>query len=757
MVIPLHVREPAAYAVAKRRAAQHAGETVPSATGGVQGAGSGPQSLFGPKAVLFGSLDAVGLNAAQQILAFGEAGDVTPPDTTGAIGPDQYVEFVNNEVEAYERASLTPIGSPTGLTTFVGDKNTKGSVCDPQIKYDRQTSRWFYAAIECNGTTTENTLFMGFSKTTDPTDFSTAAGRGWCGYAYTTAKVLEDYPKLGLDPQHIIIGTNSFESAKPFNFLTAHIFSLPKPGTGKIETCPAAPVLTTFGSKAAPLRTSVENHIAFTPEPATVADESSAGFVVAADEAGLGKGKNIMIWRVGGTAEKPGLEPLGAPSVPSYSTPPPVPQLGSNDRIDSLDGRLTQAVAAADPNAGGEEAVWTQHTIAGDAGSVVRWYELIPGKAEVRQVGTISDPTKFAFNGAIAPTLSGGAVISYDTGSSTALVQVMAQSRIGSAPLGMMNTPITLASSSAFDADFSCPSVTGEEAPCRWGDYAGASVDPTRNNTVWGSNQINGPYAAGNAQWATQNFALEPNDVPPTASFTIAPNPATSGSPVGFNGSGSSDVDGSVAAYSWNFGDGSAAGSGAAPSHTYGAPGTYTVTLTVTDNGGETNAISQQIAVNAPSAPASTTTIATTATTAVVPPPNSGFGAVAATFNQKTGAITFTESVSEPGTFSWLLTFQNGKFGVFSASTSKCKKGFVRLNGKCRPSKIVYAKGSKAVAAAGSVTFTIKPSRSAMTALKNALKRKKGLPVTITLTFRSARGGSPVSRTRTMTVKLKKK
>jgi hypothetical protein len=42
-------------------------------------------------------------------------------------------------------------------------------------------------------------------------------------------------------------------------------------------------------------------------------------------------------------------------------------------------------------------------------------------------------------------------------------------------------------------------------------------------------------------------------------------------------------------------------------------------------------------------------------------------------------------------------------------------------------------------------------------ALKNALKQKKGLPVTITLTFQSARGGSPVSHTRVLTVKLRKK
>ena len=53
-----------------------------------------------------------------------------------------------------------------------------------------------------------------------------------------------------------------------------------------------------------------------------------------------------------------------------------------------------------------------------------------------------------------------------------------------------------------------------------------------------------------------------------------------------FDGSGSQDPDGSIASYVWDFGDGTPDGSGATPSHTYAAAGTYTVTLTVTDNKG---------------------------------------------------------------------------------------------------------------------------------------------------------------------------
>jgi hypothetical protein len=138
------------------------------------------------------------------------------------------------------------------------------------------------------------------------------------------------------------------------------------------------------------------------------------------------------------------------------------------------------------------------------------------------------------------------------------------------------------------------------------------------------------------------------------------------------------------------------------------------------------------------------------------PAPNSNFSALAEAFDQRTGAITFVESVGDPGTFSWLITFPNGKFGAFAARKAKCNKGQVKLGGKCHPSAIVFGKGSQTVVAPGTVTFTVKPSASGSKALRHALKQKQGLPVTATFTFQSSRGGGPVSHTRSFDVKLKK-
>jgi hypothetical protein len=68
----------------------------------------------------------------------------------------------------------------------------------------------------------------------------------------------------------------------------------------------------------------------------------------------------------------------------------------------------------------------------------------------------------------------------------------------------------------------------------------------------------------------------------------------------------------------------------------------------------------------------------------------------------------------------------------------------------------VFASGSRSVAAAGAVSFTLKPSASAQRALKNALRKGKGVPVSVALSFRSSRGGPAVTHVVTVVVKLKK-
>ncbi len=76
-------------------------------------------------------------------------------------------------------------------------------------------------------------------------------------------------------------------------------------------------------------------------------------------------------------------------------------------------------------------------------------------------------------------------------------------------------------------------------------------------------------------------------NAPPVADPN-GPYEGTVGVAVEFDGSASFDLDGSIVAYDWAFGDGTT-GAGATPSHAYAATGAKTVTLTVTDDGGLTD------------------------------------------------------------------------------------------------------------------------------------------------------------------------
>jgi YVTN family beta-propeller protein len=81
-------------------------------------------------------------------------------------------------------------------------------------------------------------------------------------------------------------------------------------------------------------------------------------------------------------------------------------------------------------------------------------------------------------------------------------------------------------------------------------------------------------------------IAIVPNQGP-HASFAASPQPAAPGQTIGFDGGASSDSDGTVVRYDWDFGDGTgAANGGPTPGHAYAAAGAYTVTLTVTDDEG---------------------------------------------------------------------------------------------------------------------------------------------------------------------------
>ncbi|HDS59531.1 MAG TPA: PKD domain-containing protein [Thermoplasmatales archaeon] len=124
------------------------------------------------------------------------------------------------------------------------------------------------------------------------------------------------------------------------------------------------------------------------------------------------------------------------------------------------------------------------------------------------------------------------------------------------------------------------------------------------NNTVikWAENKgmierIIGSSSAQqfNLQLVDYKYEGEEN-IGPTASFTVDKAAPKVGDVVSFDASGSSDPDGSIVLYQWDFDDGYT-DTGRVVTHTFGKQGEYTVTLTVVDNYGQTHTATKTVTV----------------------------------------------------------------------------------------------------------------------------------------------------------------
>jgi PKD repeat protein len=129
---------------------------------------------------------------------------------------------------------------------------------------------------------------------------------------------------------------------------------------------------------------------------------------------------------------------------------------------------------------------------------------------------------------------------------------------------------------------------------CLWDGWAAYNTAFARGDV---SADYFHPSIAGQAKlaavsWTAGYWGAPPNQ-PPIASFTVD----CSDLACDFDGSASSDGDGSIATYAWSFGAGGSA-SGATAAHTFAAAGTYPVTLTVTDDVGAQGSATQGVTVS---------------------------------------------------------------------------------------------------------------------------------------------------------------
>jgi hypothetical protein len=429
--------------------------------------------------------------------------NVTPPDPTGAAGPTRYIELVNLRYGIYDR-----INCLSGACSLLGDGDLEFlfndfHLSDPQILWDPATQRFYLTLVDY----ISDVIVWAFSKTDSPSsagDFCTYTA----DFGYGATSTLPDYPKLGDTQNFLLVGVNLFANFS--TYLGSDVDWIPKPSPGSITTCPAQGAVGKF------------SHVAnATPVPAVQTDASSNGWVVSAPDVSGGNSATVInVFQVTDAGTSVSLNPTPVPvAVPTFTLPANARQCGTTKKLDTLDGRLEHAMSGMD---GANMAVWTAHSVAGGAGSEERWYEIGVGSspssptAGLLNSGRASSSSLYVWNGAIssdrAVTPSASAygsnwVMGFNTASGAACPTIQMISSSSSTSF------TTIMSSPSYDQDFSCRK---SGSTCRWGDYSGASPDPTVTTTstigaVWLSNEWN--VANSNlerAAWRTWNWEATP-------------------------------------------------------------------------------------------------------------------------------------------------------------------------------------------------------------------------------------------------------
>jgi chitodextrinase len=139
-----------------------------------------------------------------------------------------------------------------------------------------------------------------------------------------------------------------------------------------------------------------------------------------------------------------------------------------------------------------------------------------------------------------------------------------------------------------FFANETSPAISATDGSLTAGNFAGLRAASSAAATT-GFDNFSAAAAGG----------TPPVNQPPAARISAAPASGTAPLKVHFDGIASSDPDGTILSYLWNFGDGSSA-SGAVLDHTYTGAGSFTATLTVTDNDGATGAAQVVIKADRP-------------------------------------------------------------------------------------------------------------------------------------------------------------
>ena len=515
---------------------------------------------------------------------------IAPPDTDGQIGPNHFVQMINLLTTIFDKQGNVLLDGPfTSNAFWLGE----GGNCeaynqgDPIVLYDDVEDRWLVSQFAFPDSMASYSQCVAISATGDPLG-------EWHRYEFSFLNYgLNDYPKHGIVSDSITMTANIFTPrGRSFRWGGTFLGVM-----DKAAMYAGAPTARMIGFNIG------------TAEFGFVAGDLDGGGTAPALFGTTMPTVNAFdIWQhdvdwtqdpAPATVSKVAIVPITPfdSELCTASRGACIPQPDGGPLLESLSDRLMHRLQIRDFSS--YRTMVTAHTVdvdgVGDGRAGIRWYELRQNKVDniwsdwlLYQEGTFGPADgKYRFMPSAAMNAAGDIGIGYllsgtNTYVSTAVVGQTAN-----------------ASGSDFldSEEVICAAGTGvQEDVARSGDYSSTSIDPV-DDSFWHTNEVF--TKTGSFQWDT--FVCEfvvadsGSNTSPTASFTFDCTDLA----CTFDGSASTDSDGTISTYAWDFDDGGTA-SGPTPSYTYGADGTYSVTLTVTDNEGATGADTQSVSVSTP-------------------------------------------------------------------------------------------------------------------------------------------------------------
>ena len=418
----------------------------------------------------------------QNFIGFDNTG-FTPPDPSGAVGPNHYVHAVNSSVKIFDKTGNLLAG-PTPLGTFLGIGSNSG---DPVILYDQLADRFFVSEFG----SLSNSLAIGVSVTNDPT--------GAYNVYQFSLDAFPDYPHYSVWPDAY--------------YLTAN-----KGGANKVYAIERDVILAGGPDPQIigfPLPGSVQNtNTVYSPEPAnllgTDAPADVPGYIVYLQDDGWSgvTYDHLKVWEIDVdfvTASNSTISaPLEIPTDPFNSVFAPfgtgdVEQPGTGNKIDMIGGVISFAANYRSFAGHNSWVITFNDDIDGNDTSGVRWIELRNDDAndwDVYQEGTYAPADGHSrFMGSAAMDAAGNIGLGFNIASATLPVGIRYTGRFDGDALGEM----TIAETTIVDG------VGVQTTTNRFGDYSHLTMDPD-NFTFWHTAE----YFPATNQWRSQvaSFSL---------------------------------------------------------------------------------------------------------------------------------------------------------------------------------------------------------------------------------------------------------